>query len=426
VDPIKTLTKGFNRARTRGAGHLLASMGFSQGVLLLLGIFLARILGPGDFGHIRVIGAVLKLAAIPAALGLPAAVSKYAAEAGGGARGREIFSQGASFSLLVSFAVAAGLVAVLSAFDPLGDDVARRYLLVLVWTVPPAVFTAGAAAFLQGMKQIRLMAGCQALLAGGRVLLVGALTLGFLLPGYAAGLGAAEWAGAVFMLVLTRPSIRFRWDRALLARMVRLGAFASLGLSFATLTLTMDTLCLSAILGDPVLVGRYGAASTVALGLMLVPEGISQTFFPYLSEACRNRRLLRTYFSHLSELVGLAMLAVCGGVFLFAGPLIGLIFGPEYGQSAAVLRALLPGIFFYALQKISGTVLFARGRTDLNCYVTLAGGIVNVLMNIAFIKRFGLIGAAYATSLTFALRAAVSFLLFFRELRDTGAEGPRP
>jgi len=413
---LRTVNKNLQRALSKGAFHLFLAMGFSQAILFLLSISLARFFGPGEYGHIRVISAVLKLAVIPAALGIPAAISKYVAELHDERGGREIFSQGVSFSLLTSIIVSCVIFVVLKYFNPIGDDLARRYLLIICWSIPPAIFSTGAIAFFQGRKQIRRMAAYQAMLAAIKVAFVGALTFSFLFPGYTAGVLAAEFVGALILVQVTRPSFRLRWDRAVLLKMVRLGAFASLGLTFATLTLTMDTLCLSAILSDPFLVGQYGVAVTLAMGLMLIPEAISQTFFPYLSEQCRNPRLLKVYFHKLLRLIGVIMLSVCAAVFFFAPALIRAIFGPEYAPASGVLRVLLPGIFCYSLQKVPGILLFARGRTDLNFYIMLIGGILNIVLNIVLIRQYGLIGAAYATSVTFALRLVISILLYFQQL----------
>ena len=76
------------------------------------------------------------------------------------------------------------------------------------------------------------------------------------------------------------------------------------------------------------------------------------------------------------------------------------------------------GIFCYSLQKIPGILLFARGRTDLNFYIILIGGILNIILNIVLIRQHGLIGAAYATSITFALRLVISLLFYFHQLRQ--------
>jgi O-antigen/teichoic acid export membrane protein len=205
--------------------------------------------------------------------------------------------------------------------------------------------------------------------------------------------------------------------------MFKLGSFAFLGLAFATLTLTVDTLCLSAILKNPAIVGQYGIAVTLAMGLMLIPRAITQTALPYLSEQCRDRRRIRDLSFHLILRVGVIMLVV--GIFTFAlAPwFIPLLFGLKYLPAVAPFKILIPGIFFYSLHNISGTALLALGRTDFNFYVTVIAGSLNILLNIIFIHRYGLIGAAYATSLTYALRLLLSFFfLFGRELNSSRVE----
>jgi O-antigen/teichoic acid export membrane protein len=57
---IDTFRKDVKSALSKGAFHLFVSMVFSQGIALLLGIVLARLLGPENLGHVRVIQAVLQ------------------------------------------------------------------------------------------------------------------------------------------------------------------------------------------------------------------------------------------------------------------------------------------------------------------------------------------------------------------------------
>ncbi len=392
-------------------------MAFSKAVLALLYIGLARFLGPELFGHIRVIGAGFRIAVVPAALGMPTAIAKYVAEYSSAREKENVYSHGISFSLLAASVTALAVFFILAFSNPIGDEVARRWLMLLCWAIPLAVFTTGAVCYLQGQKLIKKMAFYQFLLVIFRVVLIGGLAFSLFIPGYALGILATELIGAVILFRVTKPSFRLRWERGLISRMFRLGIFASLGLTFATLTLTIDTLCLSAILQDPFQVGVYGAAASLAMALLLLPEAILQTFFPYLSEQSRNRRLLRVSFFQLLQLVGGIMLIIGGAVFLFAPAIVEAIFGREYLPAAFLLRVLIPGIFAYSLQKVSGITLFALGKTDLHFYAVLIACVADIVLNIIFIKRFGLVGAAWATSTTFVLRMVLSFGFLFLELR---------
>ena len=66
---IDITLRDIKSALSKGVGHLFISIIVSQVMAFLLGIVIARLLGPEYFGHTRVIKAVLQFAAVPAGLG---------------------------------------------------------------------------------------------------------------------------------------------------------------------------------------------------------------------------------------------------------------------------------------------------------------------------------------------------------------------
>ena len=409
----KSFRQDLRKTFEKGAFHLLISMGISQLLLFLLGVFVARLLGPTDFGHIRVINAVLLLAAIPAALGMPSAIAKYVAEIPGEANKNQVLSTGLSFGVLTSLITSIGLFIISEYSGFINDAIARKYIAIICWTLPFTVISGNIISYFQGLKQIKRMAFWNCFMALGRLTLIICLTDFFLLKGYIAGRFLYEILSGLLLLWIIKKVFLFSWNQDLFRKMFKLSSFAFLGLAFATLTLTVDTLCLSAILKNPAIVGQYGIAVTLAMGLMLIPRAISQTSLPYLSEQCRDRRRIRQLSFYLILRVGVIMLVVGIFTFTLAPWFIPLLFGIKYLPAVTPFRILIPGIFFYSLLNISGTTLLALGRTDFNFYVTIIAGSLNIVLNIVFIRRYGMMGAAYATSLTYVLRLLLSFIFLF-------------
>lgn len=88
-------------------------------------------------------------------------------------------------------------------------------------------------------------------------------------------------------------------------------------------------------------------------------------------------------------------------VLIFADWIIYFIAGPEYAAAAILLRlTILYGLFMpFAVQ--FGTVLDSTGQAQINFRFTLFGAVLNILSNLFFISKFGVIGAAYGTLLTY-------------------------
>ncbi len=409
---ITIIQKDIRRAWSKGAFHLLISMAFSQAIAFLLGIVFARLLGPENLGHIRVIQAVLQLAGVIAAFGMPSAIAKYVSEFQSKELKKKVLSQGIFFSLFVALFVSFIVFLLSRNTGLIKDSVARYYLPFICWLLPFRVMTENVLGDFQGKKQIKKIAVTNIVLQSSLFITIYSSTYFWMLRGYiTARMGYAIITGVVLLWLIKR-EIVLGWDRKLSRKMFRFGGFGMLATAFSTIVLTTDTLCISNILKDATLVGYYGVAIMMARGLFIIPSAITQTAFPYLSERSKDLSEIWKQFCRLSKRVALIMGFICAGVFVMAPWIVTLLLGKEYLPSVPVLQVLMPGIFVYSLMNVLGTIWVALGRTDISFYVTLITGIFNVLMNILLISYMGMIGAALATVLTYTLNMSISTALF--------------
>jgi len=70
------------------------------------------------------------------------------------------------------------------------------------------------------------------------------------------------------------------------------------------------------------------------------------------------------------------------------------------------------------LGSASGQYLIAEGYFKLSMLRTGIGAIVNIILNLFFIPAYGIIGAAYATLIAYAV--ATFFILFIPKTRQQG------
>jgi O-antigen/teichoic acid export membrane protein len=102
------------------------------------------------------------------------------------------------------------------------------------------------------------------------------------------------------------------------------------------------------------------------------------------------------------------------GGTLLAAPIIGLLYGPEYAQSAAPFRILLWSAALVILRSSYTEALKGTGYqgADLLCAVTSAS--VNVGLNLLLIPRYGMVGAASATVVADVVWAVMAYHYFHR------------
>jgi O-antigen/teichoic acid export membrane protein len=104
---------------------------------------------------------------------------------------------------------------------------------------------------------------------------------------------------------------------------------------------------------------------------------------------------------------------------LFADPVIRLLYGALYLQSASILTVHIWSGLFVSLGLASGSWIMAEKRVRLNLYRNLSGLIANIILNLLLIPEFGALGAAYATLFSLIV-AYMLFDLFVPSMREIG------
>jgi O-antigen/teichoic acid export membrane protein len=113
-----------------------------------------------------------------------------------------------------------------------------------------------------------------------------------------------------------------------------------------------------------------------------------------------------------------SVIGAAAGLALLIHPVVHLIFGPAFNGSIRPFMLLLPGIVLGALASpLSLYFTQHRGRPRINALISGVGLAVNIGLNIFWIPRYGISGAAAASSLAYGL---VALLLLWRFSREPG------
>jgi O-antigen/teichoic acid export membrane protein len=227
-------------------------------------------------------------------------------------------------------------------------------------------------------------------------------------------------AGRILAVAACLFLIRPRWFARGDGSVVR-GAFA-LGLPITLGSLSMfvlnsgDRLVIQRILGSAE-VGRYQVAYTIGFEAITVFAFTGQAWaarFAEIRDDARRWRLLGQARDHLYELLAPTLLAVN-----LAAPLALRIFAPASFRPEGLLLTVLV-VSFAGVPTIavlgSTRALIIQRRTKP---IALAAGVaaaVNLGLNLALVPVIGLVGAAAATAVAFAVQAVI-LRLAFRPLR---------
>ena len=162
-------------------------------------------------------------------------------------------------------------------------------------------------------------------------------------------------------------------------------------------------------------VGVYNIGQTLALTIFQFMTGLGRVFQPQVY-----RKLFNKEFDKLSEYIlpfFYLSIFVALIVALFSKELILAFFPIEYLNAVYVVIVL--SIYYISLffGKITGPQLIFAKKTYIVPLLTLAGVFVNVALNVPFIIEWGIVGAAWATTITGVLMTGVGYFIAQRYVR---------
>jgi polysaccharide transporter, PST family len=179
-------------------------------------------------------------------------------------------------------------------------------------------------------------------------------------------------------------------------------AFANLA---AILYMRIGQVMLGSMLGDRD-VGIYSVAVRLAEAWYFIPVAIVASVYPAILKAKRESeehylRQLRLLYGVLN-IVSLPVAAVTSFV---SSALIRVLFGVQYIEAGPVLAVYVWASLPVFLTIASNQYLIAENRTRVALFRTLAGSVVNILLNLVLIPRFGTTGAAVAALTAYSVAA---------------------
>jgi O-antigen/teichoic acid export membrane protein len=102
----------------------------------------------------------------------------------------------------------------------------------------------------------------------------------------------------------------------------------------------------------------------------------------------------------------------------FASPwLVTIVYSDAFSPSIGPLQVLLPGVVALSIWQLLHQDIAGRGKPILNVYVNLMAVVLNILLNLLLIPKYGITGAAWATSLSYC-SALLGAAFIYRRLTN--------
>lgn len=183
--------------------------------------------------------------------------------------------------------------------------------------------------------------------------------------------------------------------------------FVLSGVSIAVYS-RVDQILVKELLGDRSL-GIYAAALPLTQFWQVIPMTLATSLAPFMAqrkqadEAGYRRALVRTFRAFFYLGVAAAVLT-----FAVSDLLVRLLFGPEFAEAAPVLNVLGIANVFCFLGIAHGLWLVNERRFAVRLYGTLLAGLTALSLNYLLLPRLGVIGAAWSA---IAAQVVAAFLI---------------
>ena len=181
-------------------------------------------------------------------------------------------------------------------------------------------------------------------------------------------------------------------------------------LAFITATYAqVDVVILRAFQSDDA-VGWYRAATALAYNFGFIPSMLASTIFPMMSRFhVSSKESLKFTVQRASKYLMVLGFPLATGIAMLAGPIITLFYGAVFSPAVPALRILAFYIPFSFLNSVLGIMLFSMDKQRLRLYIYLASTGARILLNLFFIWKLSLTGAAIAIAGSEALLFGLNY-----------------
>jgi O-antigen/teichoic acid export membrane protein len=215
---------------------------------------------------------------------------------------------------------------------------------------------------------------------------------------------AIIWVAATDGIVGPRPSI------ALLREELRFGTRALPGALAERLQFRADSFLINILLGVRE-TGVYSVTSGLAETLWYVPNALGTVMFSRAVDPKADAARIAAVLTRTTLAVALATAIP---TFIIGPRLVRFVYGSQFADAGVALRLILPGIVAYSVVAVLGRYIVGRGKPGTGTVILIGGLAINVVINLFLIPRYGIVGAAAASSISYLATALLTLVVFHR------------
>jgi len=215
----------------------------------------------------------------------------------------------------------------------------------------------------------------------------------------------------IILFIKNFDEISLNYNRKLFKDSAKYGVKAYFGNLAQFLNYRLDMLLVAVFL-TPTEVGYYSLAVGIAEKLWMLPGAIATVLFPRISslQDKEANNLTPRIARHTFFIIFILSLILA----ILIRPLIKILFGITFLPSVNPLLILLPGIVALSSAKTLTADMAGRGKPQFGAYSAFISLAVNIPLNLWLIPKWGIAGAAFASSVAYIIATIVVIIAFIK------------
>ncbi len=323
---------------------------------------------------------------------------------------------------ILLFTGSAGIILSLIAYYFLGESNYTNTIIALVVIIIPfrlgIIYLSG---IYYGMDEIKLANRFEwsinllnLLIA---IILVWQLKMGLL--GAVISLTVANVLVGIYAMytVVKRYNISINLRSGIIVHLLRLGILFAFTFFIIQLNYRIDILLLEK-LSTISQVGIYSLGVHIAEQLWMVPFAISVVLFSRTANLTDQSKIVKSSIT-LARQSFILVLILSVLIIILAPYLVPLVFGDDFVQSARILTYILPGVVIMVIYRVLSGHLEGIGKPQYAIYAFAPALFINIILNYVLIPKYGAIGAAIASNISYVIGTLVYWIIFSR-ITNTG------
>lgn len=382
---------------------------------------LGRILGPADYGRYGLVVTLTTMVIVLIGNGIPTAMAKYISEVFETnprmvlkIKNQAITLQTAIIGVItLIFYFSSGLIS-----RALGDPTLAPLFRFSTLIIPAFAAASFYFSYYTGLHKFNTQATLKTVRSILRIGFVVGLALIFGLKGSISGYVIAPFSVFVIAYLIDK----FKISKELESRIVETRLIASLPEESSfdwrklvnygwqvvvfflayELLISIDLYMVKALLHDDVLTGVYNASLTVGRIPYYIFYSMTIFLLPMVSKASTNNKLknAKSIIDNALRIMLILLVPMIVLMSAYSQQILQLLYGKKYLAGAVPMSVLVYGVGFLTIFYVLSFAMNGAAKTKTAMAISALGLGINTVLNYFFIQKMGILGSAYATTIT--------------------------